>query len=200
MSGKHFKAHEVSCCIKYFIFGFNIIFWVSPPSAVCDFRPAIVSLTRWHALCSQSAAVRCIYVCVCVCCCVYVVLGFDSLPLSLLLLCTCSLSPISPLCFRVSSIRVRTALSLGIIACLHDRSLQLRPFFLLFSWWCLGWENSRHLFYAWVKPRGGGKTNIPSFKPTVTVGRHFLAWNNNPHGCFFHRLLMREGGVGFTNG
>lgn len=31
MSGKHFKAHEVSCCIKYFIFGFNIIFWVSPP-------------------------------------------------------------------------------------------------------------------------------------------------------------------------
>lgn len=62
----------------------------------------------------------------------YVVLGFDSLPLSLLLLCTCSLSPISPLCFRVSSIRVRTALSLGIIACLHDRSLQLRPFFLLF--------------------------------------------------------------------
>lgn len=132
MSGKHFKAHEVSCCIKYFIFGFNIIFWVSPPSAVCDFRPAIVSLTRWHALCSQSAAVRCIYVCVCVCCCVYVVLGFDSLPLSLLLLCTCSLSPISPLCFRVSSIRVRTALSLGIIACLHDRSFQLRPFFLLF--------------------------------------------------------------------
>lgn len=31
MSGKHFKAHEVSCCIKYFIFGFNIIFWVSAP-------------------------------------------------------------------------------------------------------------------------------------------------------------------------
>lgn len=30
ISGKHFKAHEVSCCIKYFIFGFNIIFWVSP--------------------------------------------------------------------------------------------------------------------------------------------------------------------------
>ncbi|KAM6972705.1 tetraspanin-5 isoform 2-T2 [Aplochiton taeniatus] len=28
MSGKHFKAHEVSCCIKYFIFGFNIIFWL----------------------------------------------------------------------------------------------------------------------------------------------------------------------------
>ncbi|XP_020555355.2 tetraspanin-5 isoform X2 [Oryzias latipes] len=27
ISGKHFKAHEVSCCIKYFIFGFNIIFW-----------------------------------------------------------------------------------------------------------------------------------------------------------------------------
>lgn len=42
MSGKHFKAHEVSCCIKYFIFGFNIIFWVSPPhlfavtSGPCD--------------------------------------------------------------------------------------------------------------------------------------------------------------------
>ncbi|XP_062372380.1 tetraspanin-5a isoform X1 [Sardina pilchardus] len=28
MSGKHFKGHEVSCCIKYFIFGFNIIFWL----------------------------------------------------------------------------------------------------------------------------------------------------------------------------
>lgn len=29
MSGKHFNVHEVGCCIKYFIFGFNIIFWVS---------------------------------------------------------------------------------------------------------------------------------------------------------------------------
>lgn len=29
MSGKHYKGQEVSCCIKYFIFGFNIIFWVS---------------------------------------------------------------------------------------------------------------------------------------------------------------------------
>uniref|UniRef100_A0A3P9BXG2 Tetraspanin n=1 Tax=Maylandia zebra TaxID=106582 RepID=A0A3P9BXG2_9CICH len=38
MSGKHFKAHEVSCCIKYFIFGFNIIFWVSPPSATSALR------------------------------------------------------------------------------------------------------------------------------------------------------------------
>ncbi|XP_055794765.1 tetraspanin-5-like isoform X1 [Salvelinus fontinalis] len=28
MSGKQFKGHEVSCCIKYFIFGFNIIFWL----------------------------------------------------------------------------------------------------------------------------------------------------------------------------
>ncbi|KAJ8385243.1 hypothetical protein AAFF_G00191200 [Aldrovandia affinis] len=28
MSGKHYKGHEVSCCIKYFIFGFNIIFWL----------------------------------------------------------------------------------------------------------------------------------------------------------------------------
>uniref|UniRef100_A0A673K7Y0 Tetraspanin n=1 Tax=Sinocyclocheilus rhinocerous TaxID=307959 RepID=A0A673K7Y0_9TELE len=28
MSGKHYKGQEVSCCIKYFIFGFNIIFWV----------------------------------------------------------------------------------------------------------------------------------------------------------------------------
>ncbi|XP_069781774.1 tetraspanin-5 isoform X3 [Narcine bancroftii] len=27
MSGKHYKGPEVSCCIKYFIFGFNIIFW-----------------------------------------------------------------------------------------------------------------------------------------------------------------------------
>ncbi|XP_058886455.1 tetraspanin-5 isoform X1 [Acipenser ruthenus] len=28
MSGKHYKGPEVSCCIKYFIFGFNIIFWL----------------------------------------------------------------------------------------------------------------------------------------------------------------------------
>ncbi|XP_052009686.1 tetraspanin-5-like isoform X3 [Xyrauchen texanus] len=28
MSGKHYKGQEVSCCIKYFIFGFNIIFWL----------------------------------------------------------------------------------------------------------------------------------------------------------------------------
>uniref|UniRef100_A0A3Q2WB76 Tetraspanin-5-like n=1 Tax=Haplochromis burtoni TaxID=8153 RepID=A0A3Q2WB76_HAPBU len=38
MSGKHFKAHEVSCCIKYFIFGFNIIFWgvLSNISSITD--------------------------------------------------------------------------------------------------------------------------------------------------------------------
>lgn len=41
MSGKHYKGPEVSCCIKYFIFGFNVIFWVSwsapgLPSAVAD--------------------------------------------------------------------------------------------------------------------------------------------------------------------
>ncbi|XP_056592829.1 tetraspanin-5 isoform X2 [Triplophysa dalaica] len=28
MTGKHFNVHEVGCCIKYFIFGFNIIFWL----------------------------------------------------------------------------------------------------------------------------------------------------------------------------
>ncbi|KAE8630787.1 hypothetical protein XENTR_v10000960 [Xenopus tropicalis] len=28
MSGKHYKGPEVSCCIKYFIFGFNVIFWL----------------------------------------------------------------------------------------------------------------------------------------------------------------------------
>ncbi|XP_025060058.1 tetraspanin-5 isoform X3 [Alligator sinensis] len=28
MSGKHYKGPEVSCCIKYFIFGFNVIFWI----------------------------------------------------------------------------------------------------------------------------------------------------------------------------
>lgn len=33
MSGKHYKGPEVSCCIKYFIFGFNVIFWVSGPVA-----------------------------------------------------------------------------------------------------------------------------------------------------------------------
>lgn len=81
------------------VFHFRIQHYILGKSPVCDFRPAIVSLTHWHALCSQSAAVRCIYVCVCVCCCVYVVLGFDSLPLSLLLLCTCSLSPISRFVF-----------------------------------------------------------------------------------------------------
>lgn len=44
MSGKHFKAHEVSCCIKYFIFGFNIIFWVSPLFLFPGLR-----LMHWHA-------------------------------------------------------------------------------------------------------------------------------------------------------
>lgn len=34
MSGKHYKGQEVSCCIKYFIFGFNIIFWVR--ACVCS--------------------------------------------------------------------------------------------------------------------------------------------------------------------
>ncbi|KAM5170138.1 tetraspanin-17 isoform 2-T2 [Mantella aurantiaca] len=30
MSGKHqhFKGPEVSCCVKYFLFGFNIVFWL----------------------------------------------------------------------------------------------------------------------------------------------------------------------------
>ncbi|KAA8582570.1 hypothetical protein FQN60_006241 [Etheostoma spectabile] len=28
MSGNHYKGNEVSCCIKYFIFGFNILFWL----------------------------------------------------------------------------------------------------------------------------------------------------------------------------
>lgn len=28
MSGNYYKGNEVSCCIKYFIFGFNILFWV----------------------------------------------------------------------------------------------------------------------------------------------------------------------------
>ncbi|XP_072232334.1 tetraspanin-5a isoform X1 [Leuresthes tenuis] len=28
MSGNYYKGHEVSCCIKYFIFGFNILFWL----------------------------------------------------------------------------------------------------------------------------------------------------------------------------
>ncbi|KAK7910242.1 hypothetical protein WMY93_014926 [Mugilogobius chulae] len=28
MSGNHYQGHEVSCCIKYFIFGFNILFWL----------------------------------------------------------------------------------------------------------------------------------------------------------------------------
>lgn len=27
MFGKYYKGFEVSCCIKYFIFGFNVIFW-----------------------------------------------------------------------------------------------------------------------------------------------------------------------------
>ncbi|XP_060692770.1 tetraspanin-17 isoform X3 [Hemiscyllium ocellatum] len=28
MSGKHFKGPEVSCCVKYVLFGFNIVFWL----------------------------------------------------------------------------------------------------------------------------------------------------------------------------
>ncbi|XP_031581676.1 tetraspanin-5-like isoform X2 [Oreochromis aureus] len=38
MSGNHYKGHEVSCCIKYFIFGFNILFWgvLSNISSITD--------------------------------------------------------------------------------------------------------------------------------------------------------------------
>ncbi|XP_045392812.1 tetraspanin-5 isoform X2 [Lemur catta] len=38
MSGKHYKGPEVSCCIKYFIFGFNVIFWgvLSNISSITD--------------------------------------------------------------------------------------------------------------------------------------------------------------------
>lgn len=87
-----------------------------------------------------------------------VFLGFDSLPLSLS--CSCALAPCHPSArfVFVCPPSVRAALSLGIIACLRDRSLQLGPFFLLFLWWCLGWENSSHLFYAWVKPQGKKQT------------------------------------------
>lgn len=35
MPGKHqhFQDPEVGCCGKYFLFGFNIVFWVSAGSA-----------------------------------------------------------------------------------------------------------------------------------------------------------------------
>uniref|UniRef100_A0A8C1Q018 Tetraspanin 5a n=1 Tax=Cyprinus carpio TaxID=7962 RepID=A0A8C1Q018_CYPCA len=38
MSGKQYNGQEVSCCIKYFIFGFNIIFWgvLSNISSITD--------------------------------------------------------------------------------------------------------------------------------------------------------------------
>jgi len=49
MSGKHFKAQEVSCCIKYFIFGFNIIFWVS-----IAFNTQIYAQIYWHVLTPSS--------------------------------------------------------------------------------------------------------------------------------------------------
>lgn len=37
MPGKHqhFQEPEVGCCGKYFLFGFNIVFWVSAGSAPC---------------------------------------------------------------------------------------------------------------------------------------------------------------------
>ncbi|TNN46626.1 Tetraspanin-5 [Liparis tanakae] len=38
MSGNQYKGNEVSCCIKYFIFGFNILFWgvLSNISSITD--------------------------------------------------------------------------------------------------------------------------------------------------------------------
>lgn len=45
MPGKHqhFQDPEVGCCGKYFLFGFNIVFWVSAGSAS---RPALGRGTR----------------------------------------------------------------------------------------------------------------------------------------------------------
>lgn len=45
MPGKHqhFQDPEVGCCGKYFLFGFNIVFWVSAGSASC---PALGSGAR----------------------------------------------------------------------------------------------------------------------------------------------------------
>ena len=66
MSGKHFKAHEVSCCIKYFIFGFNIIFWVSPMAAVCasgPFHRSTLTTARFFCL---SFLFRGVFLCVCI--------------------------------------------------------------------------------------------------------------------------------------
>lgn len=55
MSGNHYKGNEVSCCIKYFIFGFNILFWVSWPI----YFPLSIRLSisfRWSL--SISVAIR----------------------------------------------------------------------------------------------------------------------------------------------
>lgn len=46
ISGKHFKAHEVSCCIKYFIFGFNIIFWVRSVRSLSGLLPPLRHTTE----------------------------------------------------------------------------------------------------------------------------------------------------------
>lgn len=52
MSGNQFKGQEVSCCIKYFIFGFNILFWVSSS----PFRLRLAQTMRreaWLESCDQ---------------------------------------------------------------------------------------------------------------------------------------------------
>lgn len=96
------------------VFHFRIQHYILGKSPVCCLRLQAChrqfnTLTR---LCSQSVAVRCIYVCVCVCCGVLCFPGFRfASTFSFLLLCTCSLSPISPLCFRVSSISESSSLS-----------------------------------------------------------------------------------------
>lgn len=183
MSGKHFKAHEVSCCIKYFIFGFNIIFWVSPLSAVRDFRPAIVSLTRSLFPISSCEVHLCVRMCLLWC----LLFSWVSIRFHFLF-CSCALAPCHPsarfvfvcppseweqLSLSASSrVYMTVAFSWGL-------------FFFSFFVVMFRLRKQPSPFLCMSETAGEKNPNIPSFKPTVTVGRQFLAWNNNLHGCFF---------------
>ncbi|CAF99156.1 unnamed protein product [Tetraodon nigroviridis] len=58
----HFRGAEVSCCVKYFLFGFNILFWVS----------------KWSKCWSQKSFLKCWDKVVLTLCCEVFEAGRDS--------------------------------------------------------------------------------------------------------------------------
>ena len=76
MTGNHYKGHEVSCCIKYFIFGFNIIFWV------CAFLLPLSRVKSHHCISRFSGFIFCHTIMVI---CLHSCLRFDRLLISTLI-------------------------------------------------------------------------------------------------------------------